>query len=125
MNGYDLAEEVFRNIGSTENHEISLEDTLRVISFWGFNNEASSTSKIGFVCYCAREKIRKILENALVWGNFTLFDEMVKNIQSRKPGYLDGYEKCAECIEPYLSDVGKKKLECMLMMVRSEAGRKE
>lgn len=34
-------------------------------------------------------------------------------------GYLDGYEKCAENIEKYLSDEGKKMLECHLMAVRS------
>ena len=84
MDGYDLADEVFRNIGLNENHEISLNDAIRVISFWGFNEEASRTSKIGFVCYCARERINKIFESALVWDDFTLFDEMVKNIQSRK-----------------------------------------
>jgi hypothetical protein len=33
--------------------------------------------------------------------------------------YLDGYEKCAECIEKYLSDEGKKMLEYLLMAVRS------
>ena len=33
--------------------------------------------------------------------------------------YLDGYEKCAECIEKYLSDKGKKILECHLMAVRN------
>lgn len=33
--------------------------------------------------------------------------------------YLDGYEKCAECIEKYLSDEGKKMLELLLMAVRS------
>ena len=33
--------------------------------------------------------------------------------------YLDGFERCAECIEKYLSDKGKKKLECLLMAVRS------
>lgn len=84
MGGYDLADEVFRNIGSDENHEISLNDTIRVISFFGFNEEASRTSKIGFVCYCAREKIKKTFESALVYNNWTLFDEMVKNIQGRK-----------------------------------------
>lgn len=84
MGGYDLADEVFRNIGSDENHEISLNDTIRVISFFGFNKEASRTTKIGFVCYCAREKIKKTFERALVWDDFTLFNEMVKNIQSRK-----------------------------------------
>lgn len=33
--------------------------------------------------------------------------------------YLDGYEMCAECIEKYLSDEGKRKLECLLMAVRN------
>ena len=33
--------------------------------------------------------------------------------------YLDGYEKCAESIEKYLSDEGKKMLELLLMAVRS------
>ena len=84
MNGYALADEVFRNIGLNENHEISLDDALRVISFWGFNEEASRTSKIGFVCYCARERIKKTLEDAIVWDDFILFDELVKNLQERK-----------------------------------------
>lgn len=84
MNGFDLADEVFRNIGLNENHEISLNDTIRVISFWGFNEEASRTTKIGFVCYCARERIKKTFESALVLDNFTLFDEMVKDIQGRR-----------------------------------------
>lgn len=84
MDGYDLADEVFHNIGLNENHEISLDDAIRVISFWGFNEEASKTSKIGFVCYCARERIKKTFERALVWDDFTLFDETVKTIQSRK-----------------------------------------
>ena len=84
MDGYILADEVFNNIGLDENHEISLNDAIKVISFFGFNEEASRTSKIGFVCYCAREKIKKTFESALVYNNWTLFDEMVKNIQSRK-----------------------------------------
>ena len=84
MDGYDLAEEVFHNIGLNENHEISLNDAIRVISFWGFNEEASKISKIGFVCHCARERIKKTFESALVYNNFTMFDEMIKNIQDRK-----------------------------------------
>lgn len=84
MDGYDLADEVFNNIGLNANHEISLNDTIRIISFFGFNEEADRTSKIGFVCYCARERVKKTFESALVWDNFALFDEMVKNIQGRK-----------------------------------------
>ena len=33
--------------------------------------------------------------------------------------YLDGYEMCAESIEKYLSDEGKKMLKCLLMAVKS------
>ena len=33
--------------------------------------------------------------------------------------YLDGYEMCAECVEKYLSDEGKQKLECLLIAVRN------
>ena len=33
--------------------------------------------------------------------------------------YLDGFERCAECIKQYLSDEGKKMLECHLMAIRS------
>lgn len=33
--------------------------------------------------------------------------------------YLDGFERCAECIKKYLSDEGKKMLECQLMAVRN------
>lgn len=84
MDGYDLAYEVYNNIGLNENHEISLDDAIRVISFWGFNEESSRSSTIGFVCYCARERIKKTFERALVWDDFTLFDEMVKTIQGRK-----------------------------------------
>jgi hypothetical protein len=84
MNGYNLADEVFCNIGLNENHEISLNDTIRVISFWGFNEEASRASKIGFICYCARERIKKTFESALVYNDFTLFNEMVKNMQNKK-----------------------------------------
>jgi hypothetical protein len=84
MDGYDLAKEVYRNIGLNENHEISLNDAIRVISFWGFNEESNRASQIGFVCYCAREKVKKTFESALVWDDFTLFDEMVKIIQNRK-----------------------------------------
>ena len=33
--------------------------------------------------------------------------------------YLDGYEMCAKCIEKYLPDEGKQKLECLLSAVRN------
>ena len=33
--------------------------------------------------------------------------------------YLDGYERCAECIKQYLSDEGKERLEWLLTAVRN------
>ena len=83
-NGYALAEEVFDKIGKDEKHEISIEDALRIISFWGFNEAASVNSKIGFVSYCAREKFKKIFEQALVYGNFGLYEELKMRMECRK-----------------------------------------
>lgn len=84
MSGYELAEEVFKNIGKEKNHEISVDDLIRVISFWGFNEEAERTGKIGFVCYCAREKIKKIFEQALVWDNYKPLDDLYKRIKEQQ-----------------------------------------
>lgn len=39
--------------------------------------------------------------------------------KSEQEAFLDGYETCAECIEPYLSDEGNKVLECLLAAVKS------
>ena len=39
--------------------------------------------------------------------------------KGEQKAYLDGFEMCAECIEKYLSDEGKKILECHLMAVRN------
>ena len=39
--------------------------------------------------------------------------------KGEQKAYLDGYERCAECIKKYLSDKGKKILECQLMAVRN------
>ena len=82
--GYDMVNEVFDNIGLDGNHEISLNDMIRVISFFGFNEEASSRGKIGFICTCARNKVKKIFEKALVWGDFSGFDEMIEAINKNR-----------------------------------------
>ena len=84
MNGYELAEEIFKRIGENPNHEISYEDMIRVISFWGFNEESdrADNNKIGFVCYCARQKIKKIFEQALVYGNFEMYNELKSHIDN-------------------------------------------
>ena len=90
--GYDLADEMYENIGKTENHEPSIEDALTIISFWGFNEESSKTNKIGFICDCARGKIKKILERALVYGDFKMYEEFEKYIRNIKE-YTDATGK--------------------------------
>ena len=44
---------------------------------------------------------------------------MTLRTKSEQRAYLDGFERCAKCIEKHLSDKGKKILECQLMAVRS------
>lgn len=44
---------------------------------------------------------------------------MTKRTKGEQKAYLDGFEMCAECIEKYLTDKGKQKLECLLMAVRN------
>ena len=39
--------------------------------------------------------------------------------KGEQKAYLDGYQMCADCIEKYLSDEGKKKLEYLLTSVRN------
>ena len=44
---------------------------------------------------------------------------MMRRTKGEQKAYLDGYEMCADCIEKYLSDEGKQKLNCLLMAVRN------
>ena len=44
---------------------------------------------------------------------------MMLRTKGEQKAYLDGYEMCADCIEKYLTDEGKQKLECLLMAVRN------
>lgn len=44
---------------------------------------------------------------------------MTLRTEGEQKAYLDGYEMCAECIEKYLSDDGKKKLKGLLTAVRN------
>lgn len=44
---------------------------------------------------------------------------MTLRTKGEQKAYLDGFERCAECIKKYLSDKGKKILECQLMAVRN------
>ena len=43
---------------------------------------------------------------------------MTKRTKDQQKAFLDGYETCAECIEQYLSDEGKKVLESLIMGLR-------
>lgn len=44
---------------------------------------------------------------------------MTLRTKGEQKAYLDGYTMCADCIEKYLTDEGKKRLECLLMAVRN------
>ena len=44
---------------------------------------------------------------------------MMLRTKGEQKAYLDGYEMCADCIEKYLTDEGKRKLECLLFAVRN------
>ncbi len=44
---------------------------------------------------------------------------MLLRTKGEQKAYLDGYEKCADCIEKYLTDEGNQKLECLLEAVRN------
>ena len=44
---------------------------------------------------------------------------MTLRTKGEQRAYLDGFERCAECIKKYLSDKGKKILECQLTAVRN------
>ena len=47
---------------------------------------------------------------------------MTLRTKGEQKAYLDGYEMCADCIEMYLTDEGKRKLECLLVAVRNAVG---
>lgn len=44
---------------------------------------------------------------------------MTLRTKSEQRAYLDGFEMCAESIEKYLSNKGKKVLESLLVSVRN------
>ena len=44
---------------------------------------------------------------------------MTLRTKSEQKAYLDGFEMCAECIEKYLSNKGKKVLESLLIATRN------
>lgn len=44
---------------------------------------------------------------------------MMLRTKGEQKAYLDGFEWCADCIEKYLTDEGKRKLEGLLIAVRN------
>jgi hypothetical protein len=46
---------------------------------------------------------------------------MTYRTKDEQKAFLDGFESCAELITNDLSDLGKKKLECFLAVVRNAA----
>lgn len=46
---------------------------------------------------------------------------MTLRTKNEQKAFLDGFESCAKCIANDLPDVGKKKLECLLAVVRNAA----
>lgn len=44
---------------------------------------------------------------------------MTLRTEGEQKAYIDGYERCANCIKKYLSNEGKQQLECLLMAVRN------
>jgi hypothetical protein len=44
---------------------------------------------------------------------------MILRTKGEQKAYLDGFEMCADCIEKYLTEEGKRKLECLLVAVRN------
>lgn len=86
-NGYDLAKEVLNNIKRSKNNEISFKDMVRVISFWGFNEQG--IGDIGFVCLHAREKLKKTFERALVYGDYRMYSQMIKYIETERSNHDD------------------------------------
>lgn len=46
-------------------------------------------------------------------------ERMTLRTKGEQKAYLDGFEVCAECIEKYLTNEGKQKLECLVMAVRN------
>lgn len=44
---------------------------------------------------------------------------MMLRTKDEQKAYLEGFEMCADCIEKYLTNEGKQKLECLLTAVRN------
>lgn len=44
---------------------------------------------------------------------------MMLRTKGEQKAYMDGFEMCAECIEKYLTEENKRKLECLLLAVRN------
>lgn len=74
------------------------------------------TDYISADCYDEVEEIMEALEQE------PAHDKQEKTrlrTKEEQKAYLDGFERCAESVEKYLSDEGKNILECHLTAVRS------
>jgi len=45
--------------------------------------------------------------------------EITPRTKDEQKAYFDGFEMCADCIEKYLTNEGKQKLECLLLTLRN------
>lgn len=59
------------------------------------------------------------LEKAIKLKTESEVKRMMLRTKGEQKAYLDGFEMCAECIEKYLTEEGKRKLECLLLAVRN------
>lgn len=86
--GRELAKELFENMRYTNNHDMPIEDIVRCIAFWGFNNDLPKTiyDTIPFVCKEAKDRIHQIIEKALVWDDYSEFDDFVKCVNKHRIG---------------------------------------
>jgi hypothetical protein len=48
----------------------------------------------------------------------TIAHEITPRTKDEQKAYFDGFEMCADCIEKYLTNEGKQKLECLLLTLR-------
>ena len=83
--GYELAEQVSKQIGRNPDHRISIKDAVKVISMWGFSDGRPS-GQIGFVQMCATNRITEAIEKALINRDYRSFNKFVKVVREQEGG---------------------------------------
>ena len=66
--GYEYIDYMFNKISEDSNHELSLEDALEFIKFYGLKNCINAQGKFGFVGKAAIDR----LDYALAWEKYDL-----------------------------------------------------